>query len=148
MKLTRRNFLAAAPLAIGAVLQFNGVAFGQKAIRGGLFTVPNLSGDALARLTWDSFLPFVNTDFTFGEGSNAVSLKLVELTDTKPAGKRVRRGQESFMLRFQGPFNRPLTDRTYSVNHFNLGDFELFITNGGRVKREQYYVAVINRIVS
>lgn len=147
MKLTRRNFLAAAPLAIGAVLQFNGVALGQKS-GSGLFAIPVLTGDALSRLTWDSFLPFVNTDFTFGEGSNAVSLRLVDMTDTKPAGKRVRRGQESFVLKFQGPFNQPLTAKTYRVSHFNLGDFDLFITDGGRVKRQQYYTAVINRIVS
>lgn len=147
MKITRRKFLVAAPLAACAVLQFNGVALGQRA-DGGLFAIPDLTGDALSRLTWDSFLPFVNTDFTFGEGGNAVSLKLVEMTDTKPRGKRVRRGQESFILKFQGPFNKPLADTTYRVNHFNLGDFDLFITNGGRVKREQYYIAVINRIIS
>ena len=147
MKLTRRKFLAAAPVAIGAVLQFNGVALGQKS-GSGLFAIPDLSGDALSRLTWDSFLPFVNTDFTFGEGSNAVSLKLVEIKDSRPMGRRYRKGQESFTLKFQGPFDKPLTDRTYRINHFNLGDFDLFITDGGRVKREQYYIAVINRIVS
>lgn len=147
MKITRRTFLAAAPLAAGAVLQFNGVALGQKA-DGGLFAIPDLTGDALSRLTWDSFLPFTNTDFTFGEGGNAVSLRLVDMKDARPAGRRYRKGQESFTLKFQGPFDRPLTDKTYRVNHFNLGDFDLFITNSGRVKRNQYYVAVFNRIVS
>ncbi|MFM9905536.1 MAG: DUF6916 family protein [Pyrinomonadaceae bacterium] len=147
MKITRRTFLAATPLAIGAVLQFNGVALGQKVGRGG-FAIPDLSQDALSRLTWASFYPFINTDFTFGEGGNAVSLKLVDMTDTKRVGKRVRKGQESFILKFQGPFDKVLAGKTYQVNHFNLGDFDLFITDGGRVKREQYYVAVINRVVS
>lgn len=147
MKITRRNFLAAAPLAIGAILKFNGTAAGQT--RGkGLFIVPDSAGDALARLSWDSFLPFVNTDFTFGEGSNAVSMKLVDMTDTKPVRTRVRKGQECFILKFHGPFDKVLKQGTFRVNHFNLGDFDLFITDGGRLKRNQFYTAVINRIIN
>jgi len=148
MNITRRKFLEAASLTIGGVLALKGGVAGQRMDRGGLFAIPDLTGDALSQLTWDSFLPFVNTDFTFGEGRNAVSLRLVDIKDARPTGRRYSKGQENFTLKFQGPFDRPLTDKTYQVNHFNLGDFEMFITNGGRVKRNQYYVAVFNRIVS
>jgi len=110
--------------------------------------VTRTAGDALARLSWDSFLPFVNTDFTFGEGSNAVSMKLVDMTDTKPVRTRVRKGQECFILKFHGPFDKVLKQGTFRVNHFNLGDFDLFITDGGRLKRNQFYTAVINRIIN
>jgi hypothetical protein len=51
-------------------------------------------------------------------------------------------------MRFQGPYDNVLSQNTYSVNHFNLGDFDLFITDGGRKGREQYYTAVINRLIS
>ena len=54
---------------------------------------------------------------------------------------------ENFVMKFQGPFDQVLEQGTYKVSHFRLGDFDLFITNGGRVGKEQYYVAVINRIV-
>ena len=91
-------------------------------------------------------MPFINTDFTFGEGTGAVSLKLLDMTDTKPEGLKVAKGQECFIMKFQGPYQQPLKQGTYHVNHFNLGDFDLFITDGGRVKRTQYYIAVINRI--
>lgn len=147
MKISRRNFLAAAPLAIGAILQFNGTTLGQSAGRG-LFAIPKGAADGLSRLSWSSFYPFQYTDFTFGHGGNAVSLKLIGMKDTKPEGMRVGKGQECFVLRFQGPFDRPLPQGTYEVNHFNLGDFDLFITDGGRVKRDQTYIAVVNRIVS
>jgi len=147
MKITRRKFLAATPLAVGAVLQLNGTASAQKLGRGSV-RLPDMSGDPLWRLTWDSFLPFTNTEFTFGQGGNAVSLTLVDMTDTRPAGRKFGKGQECFELKFQGPYDEPLKQGSYKVNHFNLGDFDLFITDGGRVKRQQYYVAIINRLVS
>lgn len=149
MKITRRNFLAAAPLAAGAILQFSGLAAGQSS-RKGLFAIPDGPGsDALARLNWDSFYQYVHTDFTFGQGGNAVRMTLTGMADTKPEGFTAKsRGQECFVMKFQGPSNQPLKQGTYKVNHFALGDFDLFITDGGRVKRNQYYIAVINRIVS
>ena len=143
-KISRRNFLGAVPVVAGAVLQFNGIAMGQKPER---VAKAILEVDALARLTWDSFYPFIYTDFTFGRGYNAVSLKLVAMTDSQPVGrKRKNASQENFVMKFQGPYNQLLEQGTYQVNHFNLGDFDLFITNGGRVRREQYYIAVINRV--
>lgn len=149
MRLTRRKFLVTGPLAAGAVLQLNGVALGQRK-NIGLFQVPDLTGDALSRLTWDSFYPFIHTDFTFGQGANSVSLKLVSMHDSRLPGQKSgrSRGKECFVLKFQGPFDRPLKQGTYRVDHFNLGDFDLFITDGGLNKREQYYTAVVNRIVS
>lgn len=142
MEISRRKFILAAPIVAGAVLQFSGVAAGQSAAP----MRPVAVADRLSRLSWDSFYPFIHTDFTFGQGGNAVSLKLVSMTDTKPAGFSGGPGHECFVMRFLGPFDRPLKEGTYRVNHFNLGDFDLFITDGGRVKREQYYTAVINRI--
>ena len=144
MKITRRTFLGTAPILAGAALHFQGVALGQSKTRSGLFPVPAVN-DALAQLSWESFLPFIGTDFTFGQGGNAVSLKFADMKDSIGAHNVRRRGGENFVLKFQGPFDRVLRDGTYQVNHFRLGDFELFITNGGKVRREQYYIAVINR---
>ena len=47
--------------------------------------------DSLATLGWDAFLPYVNTDFTFGEGLNAVVLRLVDIKDSRPFGSKARR---------------------------------------------------------
>ena len=143
MKISRRNFLAALPVAAAALSQLNGTIFGQSAERS---ILPALKGDSLAMLSWDSFYPFINTEFMFGEGFNGVSLTLVDMTDSRSSSARSKSRQENFVMKFRGPAKRVLEQRTYRVNHFNLGDFDLFITDGGRVKREQYYIAVINRV--
>jgi hypothetical protein len=152
MKITRRTFLGVAPLAGGALVllnksvlgQLNQSELGQNAQRDPL---PVYSGDTLAKFSWDSFYPFIYTDFTFGEGYNAVPLTLVDMTDSRPFVRARKTSQENFVMKFRGPRDRVLTTGTYRVNHFSLGDFDLFITDGGRVSRQQYYVAVINRVL-
>jgi|ERR1043166_1864979 hypothetical protein len=138
MRISRRNFLGTASAAVAAILQFKNVSFGQRRVIG---------QDALSLLSWSSFYPYITTDFTFGRGGNAVSLTLVEMTDTRPATFRGPKGLECFVMKFQGPFYQPLAQGTYQVNHFALGDFDLFITDGGRSGKRQFYVAVINRLV-
>lgn len=143
MKISRRKFLAASPLVAGALLlNRNVVGQGPQMI-----SSSELEIDELARLSWDSFYPFINTEFSFGVGYNSVSLKLIGMTDSRPPRLRSKSGLENFVMRFQGPRDRVLAQGTYRVNHFNLGDFDLFITNGAKVRREQYYIAVINRSV-
>ena len=142
MKITRRSFLAAASAVAGGFLRFPGLSYGQSARP----QIPELT-DALSRLTWDSFYPFQYTDFTFGEGSNAVPLRLSGMVDTAPKNSRKRRGEECFELRFQGPPSSELEQGTYAVNHFRLGDFQLFITPGRNSSRAKSYTAVINRVL-
>lgn len=146
MKISRRKFLVAAPIVAGAVTQFNGTALGQRDVASKIR--PFIEGDGLARLNWDSFYQFIHTDFTFGQGRNAVSLKLVYMADSRPfnPSRRKMRMNENFVMKFQGPLDQGLVQGTYKVNHFNLGDFELFITDGGEAGKEHCYIAVINRI--
>lgn len=142
-KLTRRKFLAAAPVVGGAVLGLSGSALGQS-----IEAIDAPVTDPLTKLSWKSFYPFITTDFSFGSGSNAVTLKLVDMIDSAPksTSRRPSRGQECFILKFQGPYYQPLEQGTYEVSHFRLGDFNLFITQGGRTGNQQFYLAVINRI--
>lgn len=141
MKITRRNFLLAAPLAAGAVLNLKGTAFGN------VFAVPSRAADdALARLNWDSFLPYVNTDFAFTDASGrAVTLGLADIVEyttprSKSAGEKL-----CFTLVFRGPARRQLPEGTYTVDHFALGKFDLFIGPGAANGKQQAYRAVINR---
>ena len=148
MKISRRKFLVGAPIVAGVMTQFNGTALGQRDVASKIR--PFIGGGGLARLNWDSFYQFIHTDFSFGQGYNSVSLKLVDMADSRPdtSSRRKTRMSENFVMKFQGPFDQELTQGTYRVNHFNLGDFDLFITDGGRVGKEQYYNAVINRVVN
>ena len=152
MKISRRNFIVAAPVIAGAVLGLKSVVFGQKAAtRGGLYEIPEMAAtDTLSKLSWASFYPYQNTEFTFRSGEEDVPLTLAAMVDTKPQNlERIRTKKgECFILKFIGSARLPLTQGTYDVNHFLLGDFRLFITEGGRVKRNNYYIAVINRVVS
>lgn len=140
MKLSRRKFLVAAPVAAGALLQFKLPALGQN-------RAPAVVGiDALSRLSWSSFYPFINTDFTFrGSGGREAVLRLTDMVDTRPAGP-MPKGKECFLMKFVGHGRSPLVQGTYAAEHFNLGNFDLFITEGGQVGRSNMYFAVINRV--
>jgi hypothetical protein len=138
MKVSRRKFVAAVPVVAGS-LMVGGQALGQIARRMG-------TGDALSAFSWDSFIQYVNTEFAFGTGRDAVQIKLIDITDSRPVSRRSkRRGQENFVLKFSGPAGMPLTQNTYHVEHFGLGTFDLFITEGAREGNEKFYFAVINR---
>ncbi|MFL6373052.1 MAG: DUF6916 family protein [Pyrinomonadaceae bacterium] len=138
----RRKFIGTA-VAAGAV-----VASGMSVVGQRLGVKTTAAGtDALSKLGWDAFLPFVNTDFTFGMGLNAVTLRLTDVKDSRPLGSKARSmGQENFVLTFTGPGRSPLKDGTFKVNHFNLGDFDLFITAAGQKGRLNVYTAVVNRV--
>ena len=139
---TRRKFIGTA-MAAGAVVASGIDVVGQIAS----ISADTVGRDALSKLGWDAFLPFVNTDFTFGEGQNAVTLRLVEVKDSRPLGSKARSvGQENFVLKFTGAGRSPLKDGTYRVNHFNLGDFDIFITGAGQKGRLNVYTAVFNRV--
>src|SRR5438132_7173617 len=99
MNISRRNFLAA-PLAAGAVLQLNGLALGQR------LSLSIGRGDALSRLTWNSFYPHINSTFTFSyKKGDRVGLQLTEMTDMKPADfVTTSSTQECFALTFNGPY--------------------------------------------
>jgi hypothetical protein len=144
MKISRRKFIGAGGLAAAAVLA--GGVSGQSRLE--RLVAGSVPADALSQLTWDSFYPFQTTEFAFTDvDGNAVILKLAAMTDTSPAGfKPTSKYEECFKLVFSGPARERLPEGTYAVRHFALGDFELFISDGGQVSRSNRYVAVINRI--
>lgn len=138
MKISRRNFIAVAPVAVTVVSQMNGIALGQ----------PVHSADRLAKMTSAVFLPYVGTNFTFrGRDGNAVVLRLADVDIRTPASYvPAGRGEECFALRFEGPAGQPLAQDTYDVDHFAFRSFSLFITENGGVDGGRLYDAVINRI--
>ena len=146
MKVSRRKFLAATPLAIGAFLPIRGLADGKMAP---LLDFTTKDGDSLARLTWDSFYPYITTNFTFRDAKgNPVDLQLTQMKDTRPLGYKSRgNGDECFALTFSGSQRRPLKQDVFTVEHFALGRFSLLITVIGTKNRRMLYEAIINRIV-
>ena len=147
MKITRRKFLGAVPVVAGAVLSLNSGIFGQKTRPGPV--MPPIGVDTLSKLTWNSFYPHQSTYFDFTSGGEDVPLLLESIIDSSPRDAALQKTSkgECFILKFVGPRRLPLTQGTYDVNHDILGEFRLFITEGGHVRRKNYYFAVINRMV-
>lgn len=146
MSLSRRDFLAVTPLAVGAILPAKGLAVDSGRSTEKLSSLD--ADDTLSRLTWDSFYPYVTTSFTFRSDSGAAAnLTLTKMADTRPPGFVARNvGEECFALTFLGPTKRALVQSVYQVEHFALGRFALLITVVGKTKRGTLYEAVINRI--
>jgi hypothetical protein len=144
MSLSRRKFLAATPLAVGAILPIKGLALDSlSAAR----SAASRLEEQLSRLTWDSFYPYITTNFAFSGNGATTDLTLTKMADTRPQGFRATGpGQECFSLTFLSPGKRALVQDVFQVEHFALGRFDLFITVVGKAKRGTLYEAVINRI--
>jgi hypothetical protein len=146
MKISRRTFLAAAPLAGGLILSFDTVIRGQD----GPTLPPYGDGGALAKMTFLTFFENLNTNFEFvNKDRDKIPLTLIAVEDQRPITKRKwGQGQENFMLSFRGPRRFPFVQGTYEIEHFRLGKFSLFITVGGKIEKDLLYNAIINRVDS
>ncbi|HEX7175539.1 MAG TPA: hypothetical protein VF240_09800 [Pyrinomonadaceae bacterium] len=140
-------------LATGVSLSVTDLAFGQQTGTGGSdsgqgFPIPPESRlDPLNNFTKATFQANLNTVFRINAGaSNAVELTLIEVSNIGPVPDQTVAGRECFVLRFSGPLNQPLPQRTYLLEQDALGSFDLFIVPGKKDKKWLYYHAVINRL--
>ncbi len=144
MKVSRRDFVTAIP-AIGVmIVSMSGSANGQV----DLVPPPLADPGVLGSLDFQRFHQMLGTEFLFlNKDRVLVPLRLEAVVDQRPlARQKWGKGKENFMLKFSGHWRFPLPQNTYSVSHFSLKDFQLFITNGGLVDGEYRYVAIINRM--
>jgi hypothetical protein len=90
------------------------------------------------------FAEALNTPFHLDlDTGESVDLELIELKDGYMAP-----GQEQFSLKFRGPGQSILPQKTYRMDHDISGPFDLFIVPIGRGKDESYYEAVFNRLIA
>lgn len=151
MKISRRNFIGALSASVAAVFPFaasrQASALGKESIGKG--------SDVLSQLNWRSFYPYLYTDFEFSNGrrgtraftSNRLRLSAMS-TDEPVTGKTILRDPACFVLTFSEPASGStlrLSQNTYTVSHFALGSFELFISEGNLAGSDYVYTAVINR---
>lgn len=115
---------------------------------GSTFAVPAFARrDGLSRLDWDSFLPYVGTGFAFTDGGGrSVALNLADIVEYRTPRSKAAADKLSFTLIFRGPSRKGLPEGTYSVEHFALGKFDLFIAPGATSGKQQAYRAVVNRV--
>ncbi len=96
-----------------------------------------------ATLTEEEFSKHLNTTFhvIFPDGQ----LDL-ELDEVKSYAKKAveHQGMERFSLFFQGPIQPKLPQYSYTLQHDQMGEFEIFLVPVGRADRGFRYEAVFN----
>jgi len=106
------------------------------------------SDDSLARLSMDSFSPFVDTPFTVrGAKTSTVTVIMTQVTDLRSTPGELalaKQGREYFSLQFAGPDSTPLASGMYEFRNDSLGTFDLTIGPGAG----STYQATINRLYS
>lgn len=152
MKISRRNFIGALSASAAALFPFaarlDASSFGK--------TYFGKTSDALSQINWRTIYPYLNTDFAFSSVARGArvstvnNLRLSAMTSSAPAAgaKTGRRDPETFVLTFReraGENVTRLPQNTYTVDHFALGSFQLFISEGNLDEGDYVYTAVINR---
>ncbi|HEY0077259.1 MAG TPA: hypothetical protein VGB73_01335 [Pyrinomonadaceae bacterium] len=97
--------------------------------------------------TKETFASRLNTTFRVRlDAENTLDLELVEATGDDDAGEQPRR-QIHFSAIFRSPPDKFLMQRSYRMEHDDLGEFDLFIVPIAKDEKGFYYEAVFNRIV-
>ena len=89
------------------------------------------------------FSDALNTHFHLQpDTGESVDLELIELKDGYALP-----GQEQFSLKFRGPGQAILPQKTYRMDHDRIGPFDLFIVPIGRDEDALYFEAIFNRSI-
>lgn len=142
MKTNRRSFLHnSCVAALSTVLIAPAAsAFGQS-------RRTKASGDPLARLTREDFVPYIGGVMQASDPSGrSVGFQLVEANDLK-LERNEQRGYvgESYSLIFE-PAGKKVSGGLYEFDHFALGQFSLLVVPVGRSGRR--FEAIVNRIAA
>lgn len=78
-------------------------------------------------LTHDEFLKHVGTQFNTALEEREVNLTLAEVKAYMPL-ENEEPGMERFSVFFAGPPERMLPQKTYSLRHERMGEFDIFMT--------------------
>jgi len=96
------------------------------------------------RLTEASFTKQLNTVFRVKVSTpQPVELKLVEVKGYA-GGANEHSGMERFSLYFNGPGDLELPQRTYELEHAQLGSLDIFLVSIARDERGFRYESVFN----
>ena len=97
----------------------------------------------LEALTPATFERYRGSTFRVAGEDDPLDLRLtgIDQLPTEPQGPR----PEPFSLVFTGPFQRPLDQRSYRLEHTDLGELEIFLVPiGYDTDGERLYEAVFN----
>jgi hypothetical protein len=96
-----------------------------------------------ANLTHDEFSKHVGTQFQIALGEREVGLKLAEVKAYMPLANE-QAGMERFSVFFEGPGDAMLPQKTYQLQHEQMGEIDLFLVPISGDERGFRYEAVFN----
>lgn len=94
----------------------------------------------LSTLCKADFDPHINTQFTFSEDNNLVSLELIETKDSSSEGVN------GFSLLFKGPLEKLYPQKIYPLEHKEMCKLEIFIVPVSKNEEGIYYQAIFTRL--
>jgi len=97
-------------------------------------------------LTLPTFTSALNTKFRLQvTPEDTMDVELIEAVD-ELEGKGAPPGRESFSLMFRGEHPIPLDQRIYSLEHDDMGTFDIFLVPVKQDDKGIYYQAIFNRL--
>lgn len=94
-------------------------------------------------LTIDMFEGELNTKFRMHYGdSQSAELQLISVNDVGSSER-----QKQFSLVFLAPYEAPISQAIYRVDHDKLGNLDLFLVPIGRDADGVRYEAIFNRVI-
>jgi hypothetical protein len=143
MSVSRRKFLGTgAVMSAALVLKPSTFIFGNDSITSNSAIQKKQTGNQF--YSREIFEPFVGDTFRVRVGNQVVDLKLVALTNEKPASKKIA-CTDCFSMRFEAV--KPLPRGTlHTLNHSKLGNFDLFMVQS-KNRAKYLQTAIVNHRV-
>ena len=142
MSVSRRKFLRfGAVVSAALVLKPSTLAFGNNAITSNSAAQKNQAANQF--YTREMFEPYVGDTFRVRVGKQIVGLKLVAITNEKPASGKIA-CTDCFSMRFEAV--KPLPRATlHTLNHSKLGNFDLFMVQS-KDRAKFLQTAIVNHL--
>lgn len=94
-------------------------------------------------MTEEVFTRHVKSKFRVVDLESPVELELTAV-EGRPSGPNEQQGMERFSLIFHGPGDALLPQRTYNIEHEEMGEFQLFLVPVGQDADGFEYESVFN----
>jgi len=94
-------------------------------------------------LTEENFSKHLHTNFYIPVNGQRLALELAEVKSYL-SGPAEQKGLERFSIYFDGPAEEILPQQTYSVDHEQLGTFQIFLVPIAQLEKRIRYEAVFN----
>jgi hypothetical protein len=97
-------------------------------------------------LTRETFAPLLHTKFRLHfDETQSLEIELVEVSGSDAPQVK---GMERFALIFHIPVKQPIPQRTYLIEHADIGTLDIFIVPVAAAENGFHYEAVFNRMTA